>query len=341
MTKKWTKWFKKEKVPFEQLEPHDCPNCETEFKGYYCPNCGQSDTEFDRPFGFVVYDFMGNFFSFDSRFFKTFKYLLLKPGFLTNEFLVGRRERYAPPFRTFIFLSFLLFLLLQILTDQALNEPIGLNTKEKTVSTVLDSLSTALNDPELKGAMDETDSIGTKVKVGLEDILTKNTLEEKLAVLSRGIDKQLETETDPEERESLIRMKHVVESPRALTSTILKYLSWAFFAMLPVFAAFLALFYVRRKLHFIRHLVFSVHIHSFVFLVNIVVVSLSLFWHFSGWVLFGAFVIIQIYIYLALHRFYQQGYLKTFFKFLLLGGIYTICISVATGWVIYNAFVTL
>ncbi|RKD91864.1 DUF3667 domain-containing protein [Mangrovibacterium diazotrophicum] len=340
MAKKWTRWFKEKKVPFDQLEPHDCPNCGTEFKGYYCPNCGQSDTEFDRPFGFVIYNFMGDFFAFDSRFFLTFKYLLFKPGFLTNEFLEGRRQRYAPPFRIFIFLSFLLFLLLQVLTDAALKKPIGFNPEEKAVSTVIDSISTAMNDPELRLAMDETDSLETKVKIGLEDVLTKSTLEEKLAVFSKELDEQLKTETDPEKREDLIQMKHVVESPRAITSTILKYLSWAFFVMLPVFAVFLALLYVRRKMHFIRHLVFSVHIHSFAFLLNIFVVSFALFWHFSGWALFWAFVIIQVYIYMALHRFYRQGYLKTFFKFILLGGIYTMCISLATAYVIYNAFVS-
>ncbi|WP_163710108.1 DUF3667 domain-containing protein [Mangrovibacterium lignilyticum] len=335
---KFTKWFKQEKVPFEELEPHECPNCETVFKGYYCPNCGQSDSEFDRPFGFVVYDFMGNFFSFDSRFFKTFQYLALKPGFLTSEFLAGRRERYAPPFRTFIFLSFLLFLLLQILTGKALKEPIGWEPNAAEGVAIVDSINKEFSDSSFVLTEEELDTLGSGMEVNVDELLAKNSLESKLELLSQKIDEKLQEEKGQEDRKTLLQMKRVLSSPRALTNAILKYLSWAFFAMLPIFAVFLALFYRKRKMHFIRHLVFSVHVHSFVFLINIVVVVLALIWHLPGWIYFMAFLMIQVYIYLALRRFYQQRYWKTFVKHMLLGGIYSLCIAIAFAYVIYNAF---
>ncbi|WP_320168319.1 DUF3667 domain-containing protein [Mangrovibacterium marinum] len=328
-------WFKRERLPIEELEPHDCPNCGTTFQGYYCPNCGQSDTEFDRPFGFVFYNFMGDFFAFDSRFFQTFRYLLLKPGFLTSEFLEGRRQRYAPPFRIFIFLSFVLFLLLQLLTGRVLKDDVDWSPKNEEQLVAVDSLSRQLGDHVV------SDTVNQSSDIKADSLFTNGPLESKLQILARSVDQKLQEETDPEEQESLLRMKYNLSSPRALTNTFLKYLSWAFFLMLPVLAVLLSGFYWRRKLHFIRHLVFSVHIHSFVFLLNILLVALSLIWHLPGWI-FGLSILGgNVYIYMALKRFYGQGYLKTFVKFLMLGGVYILCVSTAIVWVIYNAYMNL
>ena len=97
-------------IPVDELDPVKCENCGHEFQGHFCPNCGQEVAEFNRPFGFILYDFAGNFFAFDTRFFRTLKYLLFRPGFLTSEFFQGRRMSYSPPFRIFVFLSFIVFL---------------------------------------------------------------------------------------------------------------------------------------------------------------------------------------------------------------------------------------
>ena len=99
------RWFKKEeKGAIDELEKRVCLNCGFEFKGYYCPSCRQSVTEFDKPLGFFFYNFPGNFFSFDFRFFHIFRDLVLKSGFLTVEFFSGKSVKYAPPFRVFILL---------------------------------------------------------------------------------------------------------------------------------------------------------------------------------------------------------------------------------------------
>ena len=114
-------------IPVEELETTQCQNCNYKFKGHYCPDCGQEVAEFNRPLGFIMYDFMGNFFAFDTRFFKTFKCLLFYPGFLTKEFFKGRRKSYSPPFRIYVFLSFILFLILSFLTNKGLETDINPN----------------------------------------------------------------------------------------------------------------------------------------------------------------------------------------------------------------------
>ena len=87
----------------------DCKNCKTTFEGKFCPNCGQSVFEYQRPFRFLLADFTGNLFAFDTRFWKSLKALTIKPGRLTKDFIQGKRARYMPPFRFYIFVSFLFF----------------------------------------------------------------------------------------------------------------------------------------------------------------------------------------------------------------------------------------
>ena len=47
----------------------------------------------------------------DSRVWRTLIALLLRPGRLTNEFVAGRRTLYLPPFRLYLVLSLIFFLL--------------------------------------------------------------------------------------------------------------------------------------------------------------------------------------------------------------------------------------
>jgi len=225
--------------------------------------------------------------------------------------------------------------LLQVLTGRVLKDDVDWSPKNEEQTFAVDSLSQQLGD------VAALDTGGQSMNVGADSLFTNGPLESKLQALSKSVDQKLQEETDLQSRESLLRMKRNLSSPRALTNTFLKYLSWAFFVMLPVLALLLSVFYWKRKLHFIRHLVFSVHIHSFVFLLNILLVTMSFLYHLPGWV-FGISILGgNVYIYMALKRFYGQGYLKTFVKFLVLGGVYSLCVTTAVVCVIYNAYMNL
>lgn len=91
-----------------------CKNCETkleaEFK--FCPRCGQEHKDKVVHFKQFILDFLGDYFTFDSLIIRSVRPLLFNPGFLTLEFISGRRVRYIPPIRMFIFISIIFFLLL-------------------------------------------------------------------------------------------------------------------------------------------------------------------------------------------------------------------------------------
>lgn len=322
---KWTKRFEKERLPLDQLPVHNCPNCETSFQGYFCPNCGQSTTEFDRPFGFVVYDFIGNFFSFDSRFLRTFRYLIFRPGFLSSEFLAGRRERYAPPIRTFIFLSFLLFLMVQLLADRALDKPISDKRElNAAVHGRMDADERGIMQFNLNGSLPDS-SVSDTSGFTSEMVYKAGSIGAALESYADDLRKKMETEPDAAKKQEQQHLVNLLSSPHSLASSFLKYLSWAFFIMLPVFAFLLSVLYIRKRLHYIRHLVFAVHIHSFLFLLNLIFVTLALiFWTVPGWLSLIAFIGMQVYVFAALKQFYGQGYRKTLMKYLVLGILYFI-----------------
>ena len=58
--------------------------------------------------------FVSHFFSdithFDGKFFTSMKDLVLKPGFLSKEYMRGKRASYLNPIRMYLFTSFIFFL---------------------------------------------------------------------------------------------------------------------------------------------------------------------------------------------------------------------------------------
>jgi len=59
-----------------------------------------------------ILDFLGDYFTFDSLIVRSVRPLIFNPGFLTLEYIAGKRVRYIPPLRMFIFISILFFLIL-------------------------------------------------------------------------------------------------------------------------------------------------------------------------------------------------------------------------------------
>ncbi|WP_430972453.1 DUF3667 domain-containing protein [Sunxiuqinia rutila] len=332
------KWFKREKPSFDELEEHACPNCSHVFKGFYCPNCGQSTSEFDRPVGFVFYDFLGNFLAFDSRFVRTFRDLIFKPAFLTQEFFKGRRARYAPPFRVYIFMSFILFLLLQVMTNRGLNTALEYSiAKEWEAASAFDSVVDAKLDSvqiELQQSMGDESSVA----LNYDDLLKAPNVKQGLNGLASQLEQEAERTEDLAEKKELADVAAMLRSPDQRVAKFLQYLSYAFFVLLPVFALLLSLIYVRHHVFYVRHLIFSVHLHAFIFFLLSVVVLGHLFLSSSVAVFFmWLLLLIPVYSYWSLKKFYGQTYLKTLAKFLLLGFIYHAILVVVLVAVFINA----
>lgn len=91
----------------------ECLNCGNplELQDRYCSYCGQLNST--KRISLLDYfsEFLGNFFSFDSKLWTTVRNLLVRPGMVTLEFTRGKRLKYANPFRFFLSVSIIYFLL--------------------------------------------------------------------------------------------------------------------------------------------------------------------------------------------------------------------------------------
>jgi hypothetical protein len=78
-----------------------CPNCREQLVGQYCHQCGEQRVDRER---LSLKRFIGNSLHElidleHSKIWKTFYALVFKPGFLTNEYLAGRKSRYLTPLK--------------------------------------------------------------------------------------------------------------------------------------------------------------------------------------------------------------------------------------------------
>lgn len=120
------------------------------------------------------------------------------------------------------------------------------------------------------------------------------------------------------------------DSRQQFFSQILSSGSISLFILLPFFTLFLKFFYIRRKFGYIDHLIFVFHIQTVFFMLFSIFFLLRIFdfkpqlWIFT--------ILFLLYLIIAMKKFYQQGYFKTFIKFILLNICYSI---VATFGIIF------
>jgi len=81
----------------------------------------------------MITHFVFDLFHFDGKFFSTLKYLLFKPGFLSQEHLRGRRATYLHPIRMYVFTSAFFFL---IFFNFFQNKQTFININQTTSQTV-------------------------------------------------------------------------------------------------------------------------------------------------------------------------------------------------------------
>lgn len=89
-----------------------CLNCRTDLVGRYCHVCGQENLEPKETVWHLVQHFFNDITHFDGKFFSTVKYLMRKPGFLSREYMAGRRMSYLNPIRMYVFTSAVFFIIL-------------------------------------------------------------------------------------------------------------------------------------------------------------------------------------------------------------------------------------
>lgn len=95
-----------------------CLNCEhpLDKSDRFCPNCSQLNSTKKLHFKDLFQEFFAGLIAYDSRLMLTLRVILFQPGKISKEYIEGKRMRYANPFRFYLSVSILFFLLYALLT---------------------------------------------------------------------------------------------------------------------------------------------------------------------------------------------------------------------------------
>ena len=110
-------------MPRKPQKSEICLNCNFPLRpeDNFCPNCGQENNVRNVPARYLIVELFEGFYSFDTKLWNTIKASIIKPGRITLDYLEGKRARYVPPLKFYLFISFVFFLLLGKLSDNAID----------------------------------------------------------------------------------------------------------------------------------------------------------------------------------------------------------------------------
>ena len=292
-----------------------CANCGRSFAGRYCPDCGQEDQDIRRPFRELVREFLGDFLAFDARIWRTLVPLVTRPGLVTRETIEGRRARYTPPFRLYVFAGFVYFTVMALTGGG----PFAPQITSDEGGTVISFRGAAIKTGLTTGDVADRDEPG---------LTTGDVVDRDEPGLTTRFDE---------------RASAAARDREAFARALIGSLSYGHFLLMPIFALLLEGFYRRR--FFAEHLIFSLHFHSFVLLPGAALVAASVLIPgassdaatqgiISAWTL-----VLVAYLFRSLRRVYGESRLRTGLKLVFLGlgysvivGIVILGVAVATVW---------
>lgn len=292
-----------------QEKNKQCLNCGTVIDSNFCPECGQKNKAYHLSMKDFFSDFLEELLDVDSRVLRSVKMLFTKPGFLSSEYVEGHRVKYLPPVRIYLVASVLFFLSLSLTSlipglqnNQFIKELTETGDIENALGNVLDTES--------------GEPFGTR-ESGLVSVHPDSS--SSSASISVG------------------EKKFDVQQGDFLSNFSDNFAAMMFF-LLPVAALQLKALYWRRKKLYIEHLIFSIHVHAFIF--SILILTVILDFKLIMWMVIIASL---AYLYLSMKNFYAQSYSKTAVKMFLLlfsYGLTTVLVMTLTlvftaiGWVI-------
>lgn len=114
-------------------------------------------------------------------------------------------------------------------------------------------------------------------------------------------------------------------------------------ACVPLFAIVLQALYIRQRRYYVEHLVYALHIHTFVYVAVVVITLLGMGVErvlpaIQPLLVSILSIVAAVQVFLSIRRVYKQGWIKTTFKFAVGGVVYVFVLSFAVA---ITAFITL
>jgi hypothetical protein len=220
------------------VAPAHCKNCDALLLGRFCVNCSQAANVHVPTTRELFHELLEGITHSDSRLWRTLTTLWFKPGKLTQEFVAGRRVAYLPPFRLYLILSIIFFLL---------------------ASFIHTNVAFVKFDDALKpgGLPASTSQLPANRITSCDDFVTWSHHSAWSPRIKHVCEAVLQDNGG-----NLVHL--------AIGTT-----SKAMFIFLPLIAFLNMLLYWRPRYRYAEHLLFFVHLHAFYFSVAILMLSLS------------------------------------------------------------------
>jgi len=281
-----------------------CDNCGAAVAGRYCGNCGQRLEPPVHSLGHFLTVAFEDVTHADSRLWRTLAALLFKPGYLTREFLAGRRARYLPPVRLYLVLSVAFFLWAAATHSQPAVVSVSTDDHGVPRRARVTPLTEATSIP------------GSGARPG-ESIEQRNQRECSMIDYDGPWSAQLR----PALQKACVRIRG--DNARSLMENFWHNVPRAMFVFLPLIAALMMLMYWRPRHYYVEHLLLLIHNHAFVFLVLPLAWMLTRLLPFAGgWVDLAMFLYVAWYVYRSMRAVYGQGRALTLAKFAALAVCY-------------------
>lgn len=284
-----------------------CLNCGAALHGRFCHYCGQENIEPKDSFWHLVTHFVYDVIHFDGKFFSTLKYLLFRPGFLSHEYLRGRRADYLHPIRMYVFTSAFFFLIFFgfYQTEKIVAVTETKDTAEKVMSRLerqkgklevaLANAKNGVTAEQIRDRLKKTESDIVLLKGDSTKLDSVQSLPKGGFSMMSFDDKKINTtlssvrEYDslqaalPEserdgffvraiERQNVhLREKYKGDSKaslQAITNKFIHLFPQMLFVSLPLFALILQAMYARRRqFYYVNHVIYSIHLYCATFII--------------------------------------------------------------------------
>jgi len=329
-----------------------CENCGAQLQGHWCAQCGQPAIDYRRSFRHVLADLLNEFLNWDSKFFATIGLLLVRPWRLTNEFLAGHRVRYVHPLRLYLLASILFFFAVNYGARGLHLEPGKLGPKDRAEleadlkkgdlpPAVREELETLLREPPSPPAPSPLTTTPSPPPAPGTDKQTQESGKIVTGPTDRPIvafDPGTKSSTPFErwlEAKAKDKMGERGTKMGLFISTLFSNLPYMMLCCIPLFAFVLKVLYLRRRIFYIDHLIYALHIHTFAYVGIMLIVLATLGLNraapgpIGGWTIALLWIAFVMQIFLSIRRVYRQSWFVSVFKFLFGGLAYLVVLGIA------------
>ena len=329
-----------------------CLNCDhlLDISDKYCNNCGQLNSTKKLSFKDFFLEFFAGIFSYDSRMRRTLSTLIFRPGKITRDYINGMRTRYANPFRFFLSVAIIFFIIWSFtfessdfqsnaensfsadqlsesdrenLKKEIKNFPLGNNID---IDSLLEDNEAAKekNYQDIYISQNEIDSLNTIVGA-LKQLQLYSQFNDQKAIINS--EEALDTLNHTKSKKNIYlynkagEMNIIGENPMVFVKYFISKLPFIIFFYLPIFALIIWLFYYYKPINYLEHLVFTFHVQSTFFVLMLLGLIIDLIFKtdvFTGIVL----LFFLFYLYKALRNFYKESRFVTIVKFVALNFIF-------------------